>query len=446
MQREWLEELAGKTLALVREGEAEVTIFGNDGALTRFANNQIEQHVHRRGLEISVRVLKDGRVGKASTNMTDESALTRCVRAAEAMLPHMPPDPEQLDLPGPQDYRESEHFDAGTAECAPERRAQLVRPLLERARKEDVTAAGILSNGASVMALANSRGLFAYNRRTEASYSVTVMTDDSAGWAREGRPDMGGIDYDAVVERAMRKAVDGRGAKGIEPGEYDVVLEPAAVGDLLLFFGWAGFGGQAFVEGRSFMSGKIGEKLLDEKVTMEDDAYHPLSGGVPFDFEGMPRRKVTLIERGVARSVVHSRKTAKRAGVETTGHGLPEPNAYGALPLNLLLHPGGSSLEEMIASTERGILVTQFHYTNVIDPMKLVLTGITRSGTFWIENGKVSHPIKNLRFTESMLKAFSNVEALGKTLYRTEGFFGGGPVVPAVKIRDFRFTSVSEST
>jgi len=445
MERDEAKRLCERLLGYVRKGEAEVTLFWRDDALTRFACNQIQQHINRHSLTLTLRVLRDGRVGKASTNMTDEESLRKCAEAAEEMVPHMPADPEQLPLPEPQDVREQNPYDAETHAFGPAARAERVGPAFARAEKEGIEVAGILSVGATVVAIANSKGLFNYHLRTDASFKMTAITETSAGWAAGISHRVSDIDFDGVIEKAVEKALRSQNPRPIEPGEYDVVLEPEAVGELLSYMGWAGFGGLAFLEGRSFVSGKLGEKILDEKVTIRDDAYHPLAAGMPFDFEGMPRKSVVLVEKGVAKGVVHSRKTAKKAGVEPTGHGLPEPSPYGPVPLNMLLEPGDATLQQMIEETERGILVTQFHYTNLIEPMRLTMTGITRNGTFWIEKGKIAHPVTNLRFTESLVKAFSSVEMVGRDLTKCAGFFFGGAVVPAMKIRAFRFTSVSES-
>lgn len=446
MEQGRMKELCDKVLSFVSLPEAEVMVSASSGGLSRFANNTIEQNVNEAGVSVTLRVMDGGRIGRASCNILDDKALKRMVRAAEDMVRFVPEDREALPLPETQEYQKLDAFVETTASCTPKQRAEAISGLLKKCRGEGVTAAGIVSADASYIAIANTKGLFAYQSVTEADYSVTVMTDGSAGWARELDRDFARIDFESVSEKAFRKALDSRNPKDVEPGEYDVVLEPPAVGDLVMFLAWLTFGALPFIEGRSYFSGRLGEKVFDEKLTIDDDVYHPLSGGMPFDFEGMPRKKVRLVEDGVAKAVVHSRKTAKRLNTETTGHGLPEPNTYGPIPLNLVVHPGDVTLEEMITSTERGILITQFHYTNSIDPMKIILTGMTRNGTFWIENGKIAYPIKNLRFTESMVKAFSNIEMIGKTQHKCKGFFGGGPVVPAMKIRNFRFTSVSEST
>jgi predicted Zn-dependent protease len=226
------------------------------------------------------------------------------------------------------------------------------------------------------------------------------------------------------------------------PGAYVVVLEPAAVTDILEFMAWFGFGGLGFVEGRTFMAGKLGQKVLGDNITILDDAYHSLQQGLPFDFEGLPRQRLTLVENGVAKAVVHDRVTARRAQTQTTGHALPQPSAEGPYPLDLVLSSGNSSVEEMISSTERGILVTRFHYTNLVEPMDLVLTGMTRDGTFLIEKGKVAAPLKNLRFTQSVVEALREVELISREQKTTHSDWGPGSyTAPALKIRRFNFSS-----
>jgi len=446
MERERMEEVCKKVLSFVRLEEAEVMVNASSGGLSRFANNTIEQNVNETGVSVTVRVMEKGRVGRASCNILDDGALERMVRAAEEMTKFVPEDKEALPLPEPQEYQRLEAFVEATANCTPKQRAEAVSGLLKKCRKEGVTAAGIVSSDASYLALANSNGLFAFQKVTEADYSVTVMTDGSAGWAREMGRDFTEIDFEGASERAFRKALDSRNPRDIEPGEYDVVLEPPAVGDLVMFLAWLTFGALPFIEGRSYFSGKLGEKVFDEKLNIDDDVYHPLSGGIPFDFEGMPRKKVTLVENGVAKAVVHSRKTAKKLNTETTGHGLPEPNTYGPIPLNLVVHPGDATLEEMIESTERGILdavsLHQLHRPDEDnsdgDDQKRHIFDRERQDCVSDKESPFHR-----EYGESVFEHRDDREEAAQVC---KGFFGGGPVVPAMKIRNFRFTSTSEST
>ncbi|MBU1936221.1 TldD/PmbA family protein, partial [bacterium] len=321
-------------------------------------------------------------------------------------------------------------------------RAQAVLQGIEGCKKLSFRAAGTCSTGWGAVAVANTNGLLCSHKDTSATFGISAQTDDSSGWAEASSRDFGKIDIGVLIAVAIEKAKSSRNARSFEPGHYTVVLEPAAVTDFLEFMGWFGFGGQGFVEGRTFMAGKLGQKVFGDNISIVDDAYNEMQRGLPFDFEGLPRKKVTLIENGVAKAVVHDRISAQKANTETTGHALPQPSAEGAMPFNLMLAPGDSSLEEMVASTERGILVTRFHYTNVIDPMELVLTGLTRDGTYLIENGKIAAPLKNLRFTQSIVEAMKAVEAISrdrKTMLSEWGM--GAFTVPALKISRFNFSS-----
>ncbi len=435
-------EICERALSFASADEAEVLLQGGASALTRFANNCIEQNVNESGHTVSVRVVFGKKVGRASTNSFDDESLKKAVQTAELVARFQNDDEELLPMPGPQEYQEIANFVGATAEFSPTDRAEAVSGLVNRCRSEvDLTAAGIFSNERLHLALANSKGLFAYDRMTSAVFSATVMTGDSAGWAEDNNKDVAGIDLKGVADTAIDKGLKSREPVAVEPGEYTVVLEPAASGNLLIFLGWLAFGALAYQEGRSFLTGKLGQKVFGENITIEDNVYHELAGGLPFDFEGIPRQKVTLVEGGVARTVVHDRKTAKKAGAQTTGHGLPIPNTSGPIPLNMVMQTGDASVEDMIASTRKGILVTQFHYTNTVNPMKLMLTGMTRNGTFLIENGKVTKPVKNMRMTESLEKILNNVEMIGRDAVKRRGFFGGGLVVPALKVNNFTFSS-----
>lgn len=445
MERERAREICERTLSFTSADEAEVILQGGSSALTRFANNRIEQNVNERGYHISVRTVLGRKVGRASTNIFDDDSLKKAARAAQLIAKYQKDDEELLPMPEPQEYSEIPNFVEATAGFSPANRAEAVSDLINRCRaQEGLTTAGIFSNEAQYLALANSKGLLAYEGMTSAVFSATVMTDDSAGWAEDNSKDVAKIDLAGVADTATDKALSSRSPVAIEPGEYTVVLEPAAVGNLIIYLGYLAFGALACQEGRSFLSDKLGEKVFGENITIEDNVYHELSAGLPFDFEGMPRRSVMLVENGVAKNVVHDRKTAEKAGAQTTGHGLPVPNTSGPIPLNLVFQPGDDTLEEMIASTKKGILVTQFHYANTVNPMKLVITGMTRNGTFLIEDGKVSKPIKNLRMTESLEKILNNVEMIGKDQVKRRGFFGGGLVVPALKVNNFTFSSGTE--
>jgi predicted Zn-dependent protease len=317
---------------------------------------------------------------------------------------------------------------------------------VERFKRDKLDGAGIYSTGGGAFGLANSKGLWAFHRSTNAKFSISAMRVDSSGWAEDFDSDFAKVDVDAVAAKAARKALDGKNPAQIEPGAYTVIFEPAAVAEFLLFLSWTAFNGLAYAEQRSCFSGKVGQKVAGDSITIEDNAWHPLSKGLPFDFEGFPRQPVTLIERGVFKGAVHNRKTAKLTGVEPTGHSLPQPDANGPFPGNLVLHGGDSSLDQMIASTDQGLLVTKLHYVNILNPMTMTLTGMTRDGFFLIEKGKVTKGLKNMRFTESVLNVLNNVAAMSRELYKTGTFWGGGGgVAPVLKVNGFHFTSKTEN-
>jgi predicted Zn-dependent protease len=298
------------------------------------------------------------------------------------------------------------------------------------------------------LAVINSLGVEAYQRFSDLFLHLIVENEKSSGYASFVARDPDQLDVDSLAREALGKTSKEEPVQ-IEPGEYEVILEPYAVSELLSFLGYLGFHALAVQEGRSFFSNRFGEKMVDEKVTIYDDGLEPEGLQVPFDFEGIPKKKVTFFERGVVKEVTYDSFTGDREGKDSTGHGLIAPNTSGPIPINLFMNGGESSLEEMIRSVRKGIYVTRFHYTNVVEPMRAVITGMTRDGTFLIEEGEIKRPIKNLRFTESILKALSQVTALSKdrrvcsegTVYSRR--FVTGTVAPAIKVDGFNFSGVS---
>ncbi|MBI4364094.1 MAG: TldD/PmbA family protein, partial [Candidatus Latescibacteria bacterium] len=288
------------------------------------------------------------------------------------------------------------------------------------------------------LAIANSRGLFAYHTGTSATFRISALDGTASGWAGHESHRAGDIDGEALAERAVEKAVRSREPRRWDPGPYTVVLEPSAVADLLQDMSWISFGALLLQEGRSFLSGKLGRRVMGENITLRDDPHHPLHRGSPFDAEGMPTQPVTIIERGVARSPVYDRRTAAKEGRESTGHGLPVPNTYGPLARHLVLEGGEGSVEDLIGGVERGLLVTRVWYTNVVDPKTVTLTGMTRDGLFAIERGRISHAVRNFRFNQSVVEMLGGVEAMS----RAER--SGGVVCPGLRVRNFHMSSVTE--
>lgn len=422
--------------------EVEALIAGGQSALTRFANNTIHQNVGERMLAVSVRAVVDGRTARATTNKTDDESLVRVARAAASLARWQPPNEDLLPMVARQKYPAVKRFFPATAAATPEDRARAVARVVGLAAGRGQTAAGIFATGASQTALANSRGLFAYYEQSRAEFSVTFLDAGSSGWAKSNFSDVAKIDPDALAERASSTARQSREPGEAEPGRYTVILEPAAVLDLVGFL-FYDFSATSVEDKRSCLTDRMGKPLFGANITIRDDVYHPLQTGPPFDGEGVPRRKVVLVEKGVPRALVYSRVAAKKLGAKPTGHGFPLPNEYGEAPLNLVFEGGNQSVEQMIRSTERGILVTRFWYIREVDPYRKILTGMTRDGTFLVEKGRVSGAIKNFRFNQSIIEMLASVEALGPAV-RAAGEESFEMVVPAMKVRNFHFTEVTK--
>jgi len=436
-------EIFEKVLKASGADETEASLTGGEHALTRFANNCIHQNVAEEGCVLSVRTVYGGRTARATTNRFDDDSIRRVVAESAAVARQQHPDPELLPMPGPpaEGSPPCRRFFEQTAAMPPQGRAEAVGRAVRVARSYHQTAAGIFSTGYSAQAILNSRGLFAYHRETHSEFSITMLAPESSGWAKANSPDVANIDVEHLALRAAKKASLSADAVEAPPGRYTVILEPAAVLDLsgFLFFDW---GGLAVYDKRGFLTGRLGTPLFGENISIVDDVYHPLQSGPPFDGEGVRRRPLVLVERGVVKNLVYARQTARLMNAEPTGHGFPLPNEFGEMPVNIVFSGGDSSVEDMIASTERGILVTRLWYIREVDPYQKILTGMTRDGTFLVENGKVGPGIRNFRFNQSMIELLSNVEMLGPA-ERTAGEESFEMVAPAMKVRGFNFTEVT---
>jgi predicted Zn-dependent protease len=422
--------------------DAEAIVTAESSALTRFANNAISQNVAERSANLSVRVQIDGRTARATTNRLDDDSIRQVVEESVALTKLQEPDPALLpSTTGLPACREVLRWYEPTARVTPTDRAKAVAEAIRIVESAGQTAAGIYATSESVFALLNSNGVFAYYPETMAQFSITAMAADSSGWAKGSACSHRDLDPAAMARSAAAKANASRDPVELPPGAYTVILEPAAVLDLAgQMFG--DFSATAIADGRSFLRDRIGAKLFGENITIYDDAYHPLQAGAPFDGEGVPRRKLTLVDQGVVRDVAFCRQAAHAAGVEPTGHGFPLPNEYGEAPMNIVIAGGATPLDEMIASTPRGILVTRLWYIREVDPYEKIMTGMTRDGTFLIEDGRVSRGIRNFRFNQALPEMLSNVEALSAAV-RASGEEAFDMVVPAMKIREFHFTEVT---
>ena len=422
--------------------EAEVHVDEVIDALTRFANNTIHQHVAEHGLTLSLRVVVDGRTARVTTNRIQEDALRAALESAASLAASQPKDSGLLPLPGKQTYRAVHRFSPATSALSAESRARAVKNACSLAERKGQIAAGLFSSGQSQSVLANSRGLFAAYRQTQAEFSVTMQHGAATSWAKANAADFRAFDPLALSKTASDKAALAEHPTELAPGNYTVILEPAAVLDLVGFL-FYDFSATAVQDQRSCFSGRLGKPLLGKSITITDDVYHPEQLGAPFDGEGMPRQRVLLVDHGVPRNLVYSRRSAKKAGTRPTGHGFALPNEYGEAPMNLVIDGGKSSIDEMIAATDQGLLVTRLWYIRELDPYEKVMTGMTRDGLFLVEKGKVTQAVRNFRFNQSILQMLRNVEAVGPS-HRATAEESFEMVVPPMKISNFHFSEVTK--
>ncbi len=423
--------------------QAEVMLNTEESALTRFANSYIHQNVAESNTRVSVRIVLGKKIGVAGSNDLSSEGLRKAVENAMTIAGFQQENPDFVSLPGPAPYENVNSYNQETANASPELRADAVEVVCKKAKAAGLVASGAFEIASGDIAVGNSLGVFAYAPYSNAAISTVIMGDDSSGWADYASSKVSDINAEAVADEAVGKAVRSRNPQRMEPGDYDVILEEYAVADMLDYLNFIGIGAQALQEGRSFM--KLGEKITGDNITITDDALDPAGFPFPFDFEGYPRQKLTIIENGVARNVPYDSYTANREGKPelNNGHALPAPNTYGPIAINLFIAPGNSSKQEMLKQVQHGVWVTRFHYVNVSRPLPPTLTGMTRDGTFLIENGDISKPLRNFRFTQDILAAFANAEAISRTTKLQKGFFGG-TTVPAMLIRGFHFSGVTE--
>lgn len=429
--------------------ETEVVIESEVDRFVRFAASGPTQNADRERHQVSIRVRIDTPDGKCEGSATcdgvDTALINGALERAVELARHAPPNPDLIPLGGPVDV-ELRRPDATTLEHGFEAKADWVRTAIEACEREGLLPAGLTQTGGYARAVVNSSGRAVFAAQSRAGFALTASSPDlvgGAGFADQSAASVAELDPDDVIRRAVLKAVSSRDAQAIEPGEYTVVLEPAAVSALLLFAGYRGFGCQDVEEQSSFLCGRLGERCFSEFFSVVDDASNAFYPSIPFDFEGSPKHRVELIDRGVLKGMVTDHAWSKKLGVPNTGHGRRQPDPSGPTANSLCVQAGDRSLDELIAGVERGLLVTQFHYTNLIDPRELVLTGMTRNGTFLIENGKLTRPVKNLRFTMSMMRAWSQITGVGNELHVAGALFDGEVVTPALRIDGFRFTSTT---
>lgn len=422
--------------------DVEMWLAEGEESLTRFANNGIHQNVCEESRGISIRVQEDGRTARVSTNKVSDDDIARAARQAVAMARASAVDETLLAMYGGQPIMPVARWDEATAELTPGARAEAVREAIGAIAGLGQTAAGIYSSESGVSILMNSEGVFARHEETMAVFSVTATAGDSSGWAKGSAVRCGDLDTLAMARSAAEKARASAGPRVMEPGAYTVVLEPAAVLDFVgQIFGDCG--GTALAEERSFLNGREAERVFGSNITIRDDVRHALQNGAPFDGEGVARQPLDLFVNGVPREMAYSRVAARKVGKQATGHGFALPNESGEMPVNIVMEGGVYSLEELVRKMKRGILVTRLWYIREVDPFQKMLTGMTRDGTFLVEDGEIVCGVRNFRFNESVVSLLQRVEAMSRPV-RASGEEAFDMVVPALLAHEFHFSEVTK--
>lgn len=429
-----------KVIALSKADECTATLAGSVNGNIRFALNNVSTSGIVNNAQLAVQVAFGKRVGTASINEFDDAALERVVRRAEDLAKLAPENPEFMPIIGKQEYKPSPTFSASTAAIDPEFRAKVAADSITPCRGHGLIAAGFLEDGNGFYAIANSNGNFGYQKSTSFDYTCTVRTEDGrgSGWVGRNLKDASDFKADQDIEIAKRKASESADAKALEPGKYTVILEPAAAAGLISFM-MNFFDARSADEGRSFLSkkgggNKLGEQVYDSKVNLFADPWHPEAPVLPWDGEGLPRERMAIIEDGKIANLEYSRYWAQKQGKTAS-----------ASAGNLLMSGGTKSIAELVRGTEKGILVTRTWYIRMVDPQTVLLTGLTRDGTFYIENGQIKHPVKNFRFNESPVIMLNNIEELGKPVRVAGDESSFVMMIPPMKLRDFTFTSLSDA-
>ncbi len=429
-------EIAKKTLSFASGDQVEVLVTRQDGSLTRFANSYIHQNVKESNVHITVRVIKGNKQGIATTNLITTEALKEVAQKAGQLSDFSPIDPVERILPGPATYRQIPAPDEATINLTPEARADAIATMVNYAKPLGLTIAGAYSNSHEIVAIANNNAVEAQRENADAELKVTAMGEDSSGQAGISTLRVLEIDPLTVIKEAAGRAIASKNPIEIEPGEYEVILLHYAVAELIGMMGWLGFSARAAENKSSWVAQNMGKKVLSDSFTLIDDPFDPRTSQMPFDFEGTPKKAMTLVDCGVPKTILYDSYYSKKTGNPNTGHALPSSSGYGPAPFNTALLGGNSTVDEMVSHVKKGVLISRFWYTNIMRPLELEFTTMTRDGLFLIENGKIISGLKNMRVTDSMLKIFSGILELENIVRNHEGV-----IAPAIRCKSINFSS-----
>jgi PmbA protein len=436
------------------KAEAEIILVSRVDEYLRFGNNELVQSQYSTSRNFSVRVASEKKQGRVTTGTLDKTSIEKTVEKAAGQARMSPEDPDYLPMPGPQKYRTVDRYSEKTVIAPAETKAGYIGSAIDLAKKNHLLASGVLGTSVEHVMMLNTSGLEASYRGTGGYFSLTMDADNGnqTGYALSTFGDFSELDPDKVSQTALERARLNKNQAEIAPGKFDIVIDPYAWSEMLLFFAVSAstgyspdLGMRQYKEGRSYLSGRLGEKILGDNISIDDDVYHPNQAGPPFDGEGCQKSTVPIIQNGVFKNVVSSRISQHRYGATPTGHELPLPNPLGELPTNLVIQGRGAkkTTEELIAELDKGLLITRFWYNREVDPKTKTVTGMTRDGTFLVENGEIKRPVKNLRFNQSLLELFNKVDGVTEPVRNFSEFQSFRILQPGILARDFNFTSVS---
>ncbi len=439
-------EILKKAVSRSKADQTEILVMGGKSYLTGFANNYIHRNVGNEDYTINIRLAFGKRIGSATVHGFSEEIIEKALKDAELIAENQKENPDFVSFAKPskevRQFDEKALYSENTANCDAECRAKIAKEVVDASKKLGLNSSGTVETETDEIAIVNSLGVEKYCVRTVASIKNIAMAADSSGYSKSTAVDITKINVEEIIKESTDLALSGRGPISIEPGKYEVILTPYAVAEFISHILYLSLNARAVNEGSSFLIGNFGKRILGDNITMYDDGLSEETIPLPFDFEGVDKKRVVFFENGVAKDVVYDTLTAYKEGRESTGHSLPQPSPYSPYPMNFVIEGGNSSPEEMISNVKRGLFVQRFWYTNPMDPKNAVITGMTRDGLFLIENGKITKPVMNMRFTESVISALNNVIELSKT--KKIIYDMASVTVPYLRVKDFTFTGKTE--
>lgn len=445
--REKIYDLLNSSLKTSTADETEIILSDYRLISIRFANNTITQNLDETGARVSVRSIVGKKQARFETNSFSADALNTAIKNATELARIMPEDKDLVNLPSNFSYQQVNSFDKELAAIEPDQCVNMVKNVIELAKKNGVQAAGTLevSVGPNAnwgfyppSAICNSQGLFAYHINTDINFSVTCKKENGSGYASKGSHFLKDINVEEITKKSIDKGISSQNPKPLGPGRYKCLLEPLATSELVMWIASA-FNALRYMEERTFLTGKLGKKIGGDNITLLDDPYNSNQLGTPFDMEGVPKKKLTLIDKGQVKELLHDSYTAKKMNTESNGRSYEMPNIWGPIPSNVVMEGGTLEPNDLLSKLDKGVLITRFWYSNYVDPRQGILTGMTRDGVFWVEDGKIKHPVTNFRFNCNLEEFLNNVAILSKPVLIDTNTF-----VPAVIVNNFNLESSTE--